>query len=250
MIHANTIYDSDTHFVIDPVTRAIHNDSGKLVLIRGDHNSERYTFEIPRTIEGHDMSECSVVQIHYENLSKNKKFVNRDFYTVDDLQISSENNETVLFSWLVSDASTQLVGTLRFSVRFECLTEDGVREYVWNTAYFDKILVNDCIYSTDSVLVEHSDFVSRVESVIDKIPTRVSQLDNDKGYLTEYTEKDPTVGNWAKEKEKPSYSASEISYGESTLDVCLEQVSESIPSDTHINELINQAMGVIENGSY
>ena len=58
------------------------------------------------------------------------------------------------------------------------------------------------------------------------------------------------IQNWAKEKEKPSYSASEISYGESTLDVCLEQVSESIPSDTHINELINQALGVIEKGAY
>lgn len=42
------------------------------------------------------------------------------------------------------------------------------------------------------------------------IPTKVSQLTNDKGYITGYTETDPTVPAWAKAASKPSYTASEV----------------------------------------
>ena len=42
------------------------------------------------------------------------------------------------------------------------------------------------------------------------IPTKVSQLTNDSGYLKSYTESDPTVPAWAKAASKPSYAYSEI----------------------------------------
>lgn len=42
------------------------------------------------------------------------------------------------------------------------------------------------------------------------IPTNVSELTNDSGYLTSYTETDPTVPAWAKNATKPSYTASEV----------------------------------------
>lgn len=42
------------------------------------------------------------------------------------------------------------------------------------------------------------------------IPTKVSDLTNDKGYITSYTETDPTVPSWAKAATKPSYTASEV----------------------------------------
>jgi hypothetical protein len=42
------------------------------------------------------------------------------------------------------------------------------------------------------------------------IPTKLSQLTNDKGYITGYTETDPTVPAWAKSPNKPSYTADEV----------------------------------------
>ena len=45
------------------------------------------------------------------------------------------------------------------------------------------------------------------------IPTKLSQLVNDKGYITGYTETDPTVPEWAKAASKPSYSKSEVGLG-------------------------------------
>ena len=42
------------------------------------------------------------------------------------------------------------------------------------------------------------------------MPTKVSDLTNDSGFITSYTETDPTVPSWAKESSKPSYTASEV----------------------------------------
>ena len=45
---------------------------------------------------------------------------------------------------------------------------------------------------------------------IPTVPTKVSSFENDAGYLTSYTETDPTVPAWAKAESKPAYTASEV----------------------------------------
>lgn len=54
-----------------------------------------------------------------------------------------------------------------------------------------------------------------LKALIDAIdvPTKVSELTNDSGYLTSYTETDPTVPSWAKASTKPSYTKSEVGLG-------------------------------------
>lgn len=54
-----------------------------------------------------------------------------------------------------------------------------------------------------------------LKSLIDAItvPTKLSQLTNDKGYITGYTETDPTVPSWAKAASKPTYTKSEVGLG-------------------------------------
>lgn len=42
------------------------------------------------------------------------------------------------------------------------------------------------------------------------VPTKTSDLTNDSGFLTSYTETDPTVPSWAKASSKPTYTASEV----------------------------------------
>lgn len=46
-----------------------------------------------------------------------------------------------------------------------------------------------------------------------KIPAKTSDLTNDSGFITGYTETDPTVPAWAKASTKPSYSKSEVGLG-------------------------------------
>ena len=51
-----------------------------------------------------------------------------------------------------------------------------------------------------------------LKTLIDAItvPTKLSQLTNDSGFITGYTETDPTVPDWAKAASKPSYTADEV----------------------------------------
>lgn len=48
------------------------------------------------------------------------------------------------------------------------------------------------------------------KSAIPTVPTNVSSFTNDAGYITGYTETDPTVPAWAKEATKPTYTAQEV----------------------------------------
>lgn len=47
-------------------------------------------------------------------------------------------------------------------------------------------------------------------AAVGDIPAKVSELENDAGYITGYTETDPTVPAWAKAANKPSYTAAEV----------------------------------------
>lgn len=85
------------------------------------------------------------------------------------------------------------------------------------------------VTSSGSITVGHSNVLSSAQTTqavypikIDKnghiseygsavsIPTKVSDLTNDSGFITSYTETDPTVPSWAKASTKPSYTASQV----------------------------------------
>lgn len=54
------------------------------------------------------------------------------------------------------------------------------------------------------------DVFAYVDNSIPTVPTNVSAFTNDAGYITDYTETDPTVPAWAKSPAKPTYTASEV----------------------------------------
>lgn len=152
MAHKHSVYDTDLHFKIDNVTRNITSESGKVILMQNDHNSERFTFEIPRLVDGHDMSLCNVVEVHYINTeSANKRNQTKDVYPVNDLQISPDSDDVVICSWLVSSNATMYAGTLHFILRYACVAEDGTIEYQWFTNIYSVIGIAQGILNTDVV---------------------------------------------------------------------------------------------------
>lgn len=164
MAHIHEVIDMDKHFVIDPVTRIITNATPeKKMIMQYDHNSERYTFELPHYIDGHDMSLCNVVQVHYIDISPDKRTQKTGVYEVDDLQLASSDEGTddiVLCSWLVSQNATQIYGSLNFLVRYSCTT-DGTVDYAWNTAIFSGITVSNGIYNGPAVAEEYADILEQ-----------------------------------------------------------------------------------------
>lgn len=167
MQHKHSVYDSDTRFVINSITRQIKNESSrKTTLMQGDHNSERFTFELPRIIEGHDMSLCNKVEVHYLNSSaKDKEAFNKGLYTVEDLQISPDDPEKVVCSWLISNNATQLVGKLSFRLRFKCV-EGNVITYAWHTAIFADISVSDGINADETFTLDYVDIIEQWKAAV------------------------------------------------------------------------------------
>lgn len=157
------VYDTDTHFIIDPVSRTMKNEStGKTRLIQGDHNSERFTFQIPRTIEGHDMTLCDKVEVHFTNTDVKTKQESRDFTTVEDLQVSPDGDDVVIFSWLIKKTATKYEGTLDISVLFACTDDQtGEEVYTWNTFPFSNISVAKGQRNSAAIVEESLDILEQ-----------------------------------------------------------------------------------------
>jgi hypothetical protein len=159
MAHLHSIYDSDLHFVIDPITRVITNQSeNKNSVIQFDHNSERFTFELPRFIEEHDMLSCNRVEVHYVNIESKSGNQMIGVYDVQDLQVSPHDDKVVICSWLVSNNATQYAGTLNFVLRFACVT--GEVDYVWNTAVFKNFSIQNGLYNSEPVAEQYADVLA------------------------------------------------------------------------------------------
>ena len=161
MPHSHQIYDSDKHFVIDPITRNITNNSSKLTIMQYDHNSERFTFEIPRVIEGHDMSLSDVVRVHFINIGSIKTNTNSGVYEVDDVAVSSDDPDTITFSWLISGASTKYNGSLNFAIRFYCLSDKSEIEYSWGTNIYSGINVANSLDNSETIVEDYVDVLEQ-----------------------------------------------------------------------------------------
>lgn len=156
MAHKHSVHDSDARFVINPVTRMVTvGNPKKTTVIQHDHNSERFTFECPKYIEGHDMSTCDLVEVHYLNVDTITKAQNTGVYVVTDLKVATDDPNTVVCSWVISHNATQLVGDLNFVVRY-CCTDDGVVTYAWNTA-ITTVKVSNGISGSETVVNEYAD---------------------------------------------------------------------------------------------
>lgn len=163
------IHDQDNHFKLDPVTRTWTNATAqKPILIQGDHNSEVFTFELPLRIEGHLMSECDAVQVHYINIDTVTRAQSRGVYEVEDLQVNPDGSETITCSWVISRNATKYVGSLSFLLRFSCVQEDGTEYYVWHSAIDNSSVVSKGISNGDAIAEAYPDILAQWYQEIEK----------------------------------------------------------------------------------
>ncbi|MBQ9736973.1 MAG: hypothetical protein IJV86_01020 [Clostridia bacterium] len=157
----NAIMDSDRYFEIDPASRSITSLNQKGSIVQFDHNSERLTFSIPRYVEGHDMTECTNVEVHYSNIDATTKAENVGVYPITDMQTDPDNEERAICTWLISQNATQKVGLLKFSIRFTCIDENANTVYSWNTGIFSSIVVLASLCNSDEIVEEYADVLEK-----------------------------------------------------------------------------------------
>ena len=198
MAHTHPVVDSDSRFVINSTTRAISTTSDKLELIQGDHQSERITFEIPKIVEGHDMSLCDRIEIHYINIDKRTSATSRDVYIADDVAIDGDK---LTFSWLISGNATKYYGRLNFIILFECLDPDGNYTYKWNTEICKLLTIGEGISNTSAVIEDHSD-------ILEKFRKEILEEAGEKSIQPDWNQNDETAKDYV--KNRPFYTGDSV----------------------------------------
>lgn len=207
MFDTSVVTDFDTTFVIDPITREITNPKlTKKVLIQNDHNSERFTFEVPRYIEGRDIALCNVVEIYYVNIEGKTKRRATGVYTVDDMRAYPYEMDTMTFSWLISQNATAYEGILSFMVRFSQIENDATVKYSWHTQVYNDIAIAESIESGEAFVREYVDVIQQWKnnameellafvniSVAENV--NVAQIDVNKQNISELTNEQATLKN-------------------------------------------------------
>lgn len=180
MAHVHPISDDDRQFVIDPNSRSISYDGEVITLVQGDHNSEVFSFEIPRIVEGHDMSLCDEIKIHYINTDRKKKNNSKDVYLVKDITV---NNDTLVFDWIISGNATKYYGSLSFLIQFCCREDDGSYSYIWHTDTFTGVTIASSYNNSETVAEDFSDILeewrSQVFSQIELSNQNIQKINED-----------------------------------------------------------------------
>lgn len=103
-------------------------------------------------------------------------------------------------------------------------------------------MANTSIYAAFERMWQHIVAKLGDKADVDNIPTSTSQLTNDSGFITNFTETDPTVPSWAKQPNKPSYTAEEVgALPEDTVIPSVEGLATESYVDTSIAALVNSA---------
>lgn len=174
MAHNHTVTDADKHFIIDSATRAINNaEMKKTILMQNDHNSEVFSFEIDKFIEGHYPMLCNRVEIHYLNVDSSKGDKNAGVYEVTDMHIDPENDGKLVFTWLISENATFYAGSLSFLVMFSCV-ENGKVLYRWSTDINTSISVSKGMNNGEEIEKLYPDVLAQWKAELDLLTAKLA----------------------------------------------------------------------------
>lgn len=176
MAHTHDVYDMENHFEINGSSRFIKETSEtKLVVVQGDHKSEVLTFKMPRYIDGHDMTLCNKIRIHYINLDTKTNNKSADVYEVTDLTLCEECEDVLTFTWTIEAPATKYSGTLSFLVKFECTEGENVL-YQWNTAKYVSVNVLAGIDNSEEFVDKYSNVLEEWYNELTKGADSIEEL--------------------------------------------------------------------------
>lgn len=216
------------YLIIDPSTRKITvPKSEQLFGVYGEGNFERKYFKCPKIVgDNVDLSDCYIFVNYYTAKGLPGK------YTVKDVKVDGEN---ITFSWELKphifDANEDT--SIYFAV--EAKSKDKVEVFRTSPATGKaKETIDTDTEIEDTYADVILDLISRVDT-LEREPISEEQIEKSvKSYLEKnpIEETDPTVPTWAKEEEKPTYTAEEVGALPSTT-VIPSKLSELTADDEH-----------------
>lgn len=250
----------DTVCVIDGETRIISVPTEyKELGVESDEKVTRVKFQCPKIVgDNIDLTECNLY-INYRNAG-NKL----NSYLVEDVTVTGD---TINFSWLLSRHVTESPGTISYIVCAKKSDDTGVINE-WNTKVATGI-VGIGLEATEEIEEQNIDAIEQILRSIVELENKVDSGGSGGsgeagGYYTPAVDADGNLSWTASKADMPAVDGANIKgpQGKSAYQYAQEggytgteeefaaKLAEEIPTDSHINSLIDTKLGVIENGSY
>lgn len=175
--------ETRSYFTVDLRSRTISIPSDiKNIGVESDDEVTRLYFKVPRFYDDVDLSEF-IIRINYTNANGDG-----DLYEVDDLVT---NDSELIFSWLVGRFAVTKQGTVSFIVCMKKFDDIGVTDKEFNTTTCSLPVLKG-LETVREVVEEERDALHAVakEAAEEALRdfngdiTKVSQLENDSGYIT------------------------------------------------------------------
>lgn len=221
-------------------------ESMKKIGIQYDHNVKTITFDCPRYPDENPSVDMSTMKIFINWMLPDKTLGST---IATNVCVDSENENLMHFDWVITRVVTSVSGVLSTLICIKETTETGEETYHWNTELIQSFKVGNGMECTEQIVEQNIDVITQLLVQMDAVNTRTSldetltdstkaapadlvgklksdieQLKQSGGtseeeirhavedYLTEnpIDESDPTVFDWAKQPEKPTYTASEV----------------------------------------
>lgn len=216
------------YLIIDPSTRKITiPKSEQLFGVYGESNIERKYFKCPKIVgDNVDLSDCYIFVNYYTAKGLPGKYIAKD------VNVDGDN---IIFSWELKpdifDANEDT--SIYFAV--EAKNKDKAEVFRTSPATGKaKETIDTDTEIEDTYADVILDLISRVDT-LEKEPISEEQIEKSvKSYLEKnpIEETDPTVPEWAKAEEKPTYTAVEVGALPSTT-VIPSKLSELEADDEH-----------------
>lgn len=212
--------DDDTRLVTIP-------EKYKKFGVESDEKVKRIWFRFPKLVgnNGVDLSAIGV-RVNFRNANGDG-----DIYIVEDL---TTDGDYVIFSWELTRKVTAYKGNVSFVVCAVKSATDGTTKNEWNTTLNKECEVLEGLEVTEQIAQENPDIIEYILANLggsvsaEQIATAVEE------YMAAhpFTETDPTVPDWAKQPQKPTYTASEV--GADASGTAESKVSEhNVATDAH-----------------
>lgn len=132
-----------------------------------------------------------------------------DIYIVEDL---TTDGDYVIFSWELTRKVTAYKGNVSFVVCAVKSATDGTIKNEWNTTLNKECEVFEGLEVTEQIEQENPDIIEYILANLGGSVSAEQIAQAVEAYMKEhpFTETDPTVPRWAKQTEKPSYTAEEV----------------------------------------
>lgn len=170
-----------------------------------------------------DVDDIPTVPTNISQLTNDSQYIKNtvdnliNYYTKQETYSQDEINTIIsnmgkLTAVIVTELPTENIST---STIYLIAVEDQ------ENVYIQYMYINNAFATLGTTAIDLSNVYTKAEvdsklndkadkDSIPTVPTKVSEFVNDAGYLSSFTEEDPTVPEWAKQLQKPTYTASEV----------------------------------------